>query len=303
MRICTLFALLLAVGMSNLKAQTVLFAEDFNQCLLPPGWEVNINGNPMPTWSVGFSTNSDALGQSIDSTRCLIIDDDAEGDNTPAYIIDFVSPAFNATTFPTVLLEMDVHYRDWADSQEHFDVLVTDGTTEYLLARYDETRKNGALLSDHFNFSYDLSLLNPQGDLRIILRYDDGGGFAWWAAVDNIRVTGSGTGTNVVIETFNNCDKPAGWETEILSGVDDWRFGLIDTGSVAYNNGTSMDGTCFAYFDDDALGADAPYSTARLYSPWFDGSQFARFTLDFDLMLREADADMYARRALGPTGQ
>lgn len=286
MRICTLFALLLAIGTSNLAAQTVLFAEDFNQCLLPPGWEVNINGNPTPTWSVGFSTNGDALGQSIDSTCCLIIDDDAEGDNTPAYIIDFVSPAFNASTFPTVLLEMDVHYRDWNAADEHFDVLVTDGTNEYLLARYDQTRSNGALLSDHFKFSYDLSLLNPQGELRIILRYDDAGGFGWWAAVDNIRVTGSGTGTNVVIETFNNCDKPAGWETEILSGVDDWRFGLIDTASKAYSSGTSMDGTCFAYFDDDLVGSAAPYSTVRLYSPWFDGSQFARFSLDFDLILR-----------------
>jgi len=286
MRLYTLLICLLAFSFPNLRAQTILYAEDFNQCLLPPGWEVNISGNPTPTWSVGFSTNSNAPGQSIDSTCCLIIDDDAEGDNTPAYIIDFVSPAFNATTFPTVLLEMDVHYRDWGQAQEHFDVLVTDGTNEYLLARYDETRTNGALLSDHFNFSYDLSLLNPQGDFRIILRYDDAAGYAWWAAVDNIRVTGSGTATNVVIETFNNCGKPSGWETEILSGNENWRFGLIDTASQAYSNGTSMDGTCFAYFDDDLVGSTAPYSTVRLYSPWFDGSQFARFTLDFDLILR-----------------
>lgn len=284
LRIVAFFLLVLAAH--TLRAQTVLFSEDFNDCALPSGWQVSSVGNQNPVWLVGYSTNNDALGQSIDSTCCLIIDDDATGDNTAPYVISFTSPAFDASQFSTIELTMDVHYRDWAPSQEYFEVLVTDGVTEHRIARYDEHRRNGALLSDHFTLKYDLSLITHSPQTRIILRYDDAAGFAWWAAVDNILIRGYGNGTNVVAETFNDCQKPAGWETEIVAGDADWQFGLVDTASKGYSNGNSMDGTCFALFDDDLVGQDAPYSTVRLATPWFDGSEYASYELNFDVILR-----------------
>ena len=112
------------------KAQVTLFSEDFNSCALPAGWQVVSVGNQNPVWLVGYSTNNDALGQSIDSTCCLIIDDDATGDNTAPYVISFISPAFDASQHSTVELTMDVHYRDWNQANEYFDVLITDGVTE-----------------------------------------------------------------------------------------------------------------------------------------------------------------------------
>ncbi len=279
--------LLLLLGETmGLSAQVTLFSENFNQCSLPAGWEVSSIGNQNPAWLVGFSTNNDALGQSIDGTCCLIIDDDQTGDNTAAYVISFTSPPFDASQHSTVELTMDVHYRDWGEAQEYFDVLVTDGVTETKIAHYDQQRRNGELLSDHFTLKYDLSLVTRSPQTRIILRYDDAGGFAWWAAVDNILVRGYGEGTNVVAESFNGCQKPEGWETVIVAGNDDWKFGLIDTISKAYSNGNSMDGTCFAFFDDDQIGEDAPYSTVRLATPWFDGSDFANYELNLDVILR-----------------
>lgn len=269
-----------------LCAQEVLFFENFNACALPAGWQVKATGNQNPVWYVGISTNQKAPGQSIDGSCFLLIDDDATGDGTPAYSVDFVSPPFDASKHSTVLLACDIHYRDWNEAKENFQVLVTDGVTEVLLATFDSTRTNGEGIQNHFDFRYDLSLVTSSPNARLIFRYDDGGGFAWWAGVDNIAIVGSGSGKNILTETFDACQKPAGWTTEILTGAQDWTFGRVDTNSMAYGGGSSMNGSCFAFFDDVVLGEMAPYSTARLATPWFDATDYARYRLRFDAILR-----------------
>ncbi|MBC7778139.1 MAG: T9SS type A sorting domain-containing protein [Phycisphaerae bacterium] len=267
-------------------AQVALFTENFDACTLPAGWEVKSTGNQNPVWYVGDAVqNNDNNGQSIDGTCFLFIDDDATGDQTPAYVIDFISPPFDASQHPTVELSVDVHYRDWDQAAENFDVLVTDGTTETLIRRYDNFHATGNNLYDFETLVFDLSLVTKSPNTQLIFRYNDAGSFNWWAGVDNISVVGKGQGTNVVVESFNGCEKPAGWETQIVTGADDWKFGLITEGA-ALGGGNSMDGTCFAFFDDDILGQDTPFSVVRLASPWFDGTQFGQFYLDFDIILR-----------------
>lgn len=281
--ICTL---ILAMQALETSSQTVLLAEDFNGCALPPSWAVNINGNPDAVWYVGVMQNDDALGQSIDGTCCLIIDDDATGDGTPAYEWELRSPAFDASQHTTVLLNMDLHYRDWNDAAEYLEVFISDGTKEYKIGRFDAFRKSGDLLSDHFEFSADLALLTDAASAQLIIRYNDAGGFAWWAAVDNISVVGQGGGRNVVKEAFNDCVKPSGWSTEVVAGVDDWKFGVITDGAALNGGVNSMNGTCFAFFDDDILGQDTPFSAVRLISPWFSGTDYAKFVVEFDVILR-----------------
>jgi hypothetical protein len=88
----------------------------------------------------------------------------------------------------------------------------------------------------------------------------------------------------IISENFNACALPGGWETQTLTGNAGWRLGLLDSTSAVFSVSNSMDGTCFAYFDDNALGNGAPYSTVRLASPWFNGGQYAAFELQFDLV-------------------
>lgn len=267
-------------------AQVPLLSENFDDCNLPTDWQVNILGNQNPVWYVGDSVrNTDNNGQSMNGTCFLFIDDDATGNQTPAFIIDFVSPAFDASQHPTVELSVDVHYRDWNQAEEYFDVLVTDGTTETLIRRYDKYHTTGSNLYEFETLVFDLRLVTSSPNARLIFRYNDANGFNWWAGVDNISVVGKGQGSNVLVESFNGCEKPAGWETQIVTGVDDWKFGVI-TGGAALGGGNSMNGSCFAFFDDDFLGQDTPFSVVRLITPWFDGTQHGQFNLEFDLILR-----------------
>ncbi|MFN0214199.1 MAG: choice-of-anchor J domain-containing protein [Saprospiraceae bacterium] len=286
MRHLVAFSIFFALFMCPVTAQVALFTENFDTCALPAGWQVNITGNQNPVWYVGNAVqNNNNLGQSMNGSCFLFIDDDGTGDQTPAYIIDFVSPAFDASQHPTVEFKVDVHYRDWDQADESFEVLITDGITETLISRYDKYHTTGSNLYDFETLVFDLALVTQSPSARLIFRYNDANGFNWWAGVDNISVIGKGQGTNVVLETFNGCGKPSGWETQILTGVDDWKFGLITEGA-ALSGGNSMNGSCFAFFDDDLLGADTPTSVIRLVSPWFDGAQFGQFTLYFDVILR-----------------
>lgn len=284
MRLRTIFCLLFSLA-TGLHAQVTLLDENFNACALPAGWQASSSGNQGPTWSVGISQNPLALGQSIDGSCFLFIDDQAEGNNTAGYTLTFTSPAFDASQHATVELSMDVHFRDWDGVNDYMEILVTDGTTEKLVSRFDRYRKSGNTISDHFSLRADLALLTQSANARLLIRYNDGGNWVWWAGVDNVKITGSGTGVHVLKETFNGCAKPAGWETQLVAGTKDWKFGQIQQGSNALTGGSSMDGTCFAYFDDDANGNVAS-SVVRLMSPWIDGSQYASFSLACDVMLR-----------------
>lgn len=280
-----LFALIFIT--TKIVAQETIYAENFdNGCVLPAGWEVNLSGNPNAVWYVDSGLhNDDDHGQSLNGSCFLVIDDDATGDNTPAYVCDFITPAFDATLYPTVSLSVDVHYRDYGQANESFKVLLTDGVTETELKSFAQGNSTGDSLFKYVTLKYDLSFFHPTQNMRIIFRYDDGGGFAWWAAIDNIQVVGSGEGANVLQEAFNRCEKPADWTTEVLTGDFDWQFGRV-TNPKTVSHGNSMDGTCMAFFDDDILGDSAAYSVVRLYSPWMDGTQFGRFELNFDVIMR-----------------
>ncbi|HND89983.1 MAG TPA: hypothetical protein PK971_16740, partial [Saprospiraceae bacterium] len=154
-----LFSIGLLLNAAVSAAQDLIYAENFNICALPAGWQVKSQGNPNPVWYVGICTNDDAQGQSIDGSCFLMIDDDATGDSTQAYVLDIISPPFDASQHSAVYLLADIHYRDWYEGQEKFQVLVTDGTTETLISTFDRQRSNGEFISDVFKLRYDLALV------------------------------------------------------------------------------------------------------------------------------------------------
>lgn len=284
-------ALIFLFYTAGLYAQDTLFQEDFNKCALPPSWQVSVAGSSSPVWYVGLAQNGVLQDESIDST-CFLFIDDYSTTTSPAYSVSFASPAFNVTPYQTVWCTMDVHFR--AGDTDYLDILATDGVKETLLARFNSFWNNEGAVSDHFSLKHDLSFVSQSPNTRIIIRYTSpNGSKGRYAGIDNIVITGSGTGANVIREGFNNCALPAGWSTEILKGQDGWQFGRVTAGTSASFGGASMDGTCFVYFNDFEF-EDTQSSTTRLYSPWFDGTNFYRYELNFDAILRYNGAEVLA---------
>ncbi len=87
--------------------------------------------------------------------------------------------------------------------------------------------------------------------------------------------------TIIPIEDFNDCSLPDGWENVAVTGPNDWQFGDFAPG------GGSVDGTCFAYIDDDDLGSGAPALIADLITPEIDLSGYANASLIFDYIFQD----------------
>ncbi len=285
MRLFSPFLLAFCLFSAKMAGQTVLLDENFNDCAgLPSGWAVEIQGNQQAAWHVGVNQNDDLPGESIDGTCQLQIDDDATGDGSPSFVWRATTPVFDGSAFSTVRLAVDVHYRDWNEADESFKIYLKDENGLHLLRKYDETRSTGEHFWEYETAVFDLAFYSKSAQMQLVFEYDDAGGFAWWAAIDNLKITGEGAGReNVVAETFDGCAKPAGWETEILTGDTSWQFGICQNGGAFPK---SMNGSCFAFFDDDILGQDAPFSAARLKTPFFDGSAFGTFGLEADVLHR-----------------
>ncbi|MCC7224213.1 MAG: hypothetical protein IT273_10855 [Chitinophagales bacterium] len=91
---------------------------------------------------------------------------------------------------------------------------------------------------------------------------------------------------NVLLsQDFNACNNPSGWSG--LTSSISWDVGSTIPHPAAL--GSSMNGTCFAYFDDATLGSTPLTNTQSLNSPTFDSSPYATVMLDFDLHFRAPD--------------
>ncbi len=268
---------------TSLFSQVTLLTEDFNECSLPNNWSVNVVGTGTPVYNIGFPTNPNSDETTIDGSCMLIIDDDLVGNNTPAYAIQFFSNVFNGTTFPVIQLDIDLNFRP--EDGTTMSIKVFDGTTLHEVKSWGDDNGTGNQFSDFEHYTLDLSYF-ASSTMQLVIEYDDHGGDGWWGGVDNIAIVGLGEGENVVLETFNDCGMPNGWTTQAQTGNDVWQFGLINNGN---SSETSMNGTCFAYFDDDGIGENAPFSSALLTSAPFSGSDYANYTLAFDLILRKAN--------------
>ena len=247
LRLLSLLCVLLA-GFP-LAGQTVLFEDDFNTCALSSDWTVSIDGNQNFVWYVGTPVNPKSDSTSIDGTCMLVMDDDATGNNTPALVADFRTPFFDGRGFATVLLEVDVHYRDLGNLDDAFEIVLYNGTTDRVLSRYDGKNPTGSQFSKYVTFTSDMSLYGQSDSMQVIFRYADAGGYAWWAGIDNVRITGIGQGTPVVIETFDSCALPAGWTSEVVAGDFDWFF--TPPPITRSSPGSSIKGSCCGLFDDD----------------------------------------------------
>lgn len=275
--------LILLFHLSALSQSEVILFEDFNDCSLPQGWEVEIEGNQDVHWLVGLPDNPHAEGTSIDGSCMVVIDDDLTGNNTEGYIWRATSPEFSTRGFDKITFSIDFHLRyTWVD--ESFRIFLVDESNSHMLFESQRRNYTDTLFSGFQKISADLSFY-PAGEYRIVLEYDDNSRWAWWAGFDNFSIIGDSRGVVLHTETFNDCTNPATWANIILSGDNEWQFGQSvnpNTSSVK-----SMNGTCFAFFDDDILGNEAAPSTVALVSAPIDLIDYATYTFSFDLAFRQ----------------
>lgn len=264
-----------------LQAQDLNITESFDDCALPIGWTSNIVTGEAD-WQYGINLNTNSDSSSIDGSCMVFFDDDIIGNQAPFSTVQLLSPTFDGTSNSTVFFELDVHFRNYGGST--LSLYIFDGTDYQLLQSYGDDNATGTQMSQFVHYQKDVSQYgNPAN--HIMIEFDDNDEYAWWAGFDNFSITGTGNNTNLFFESFDDCALPSDWTSNILTGTNGWQFGTAPGG------GNTMDGSCFAFFDDDALGDGAAASKARIISPVFDGTQFANVFLDVDLHYRDYQSE------------
>lgn len=173
--------------MTALAQPTVILAENFDGCSLPAGWQNNADTG-VNVWSLGQDTNN--WTQNMDGTCMAFFNDDALGDAAPYSRVTLLSPPFDGTQNAIITFEIDFHLRQYNASALSF--MVFDGTEYRPLASYSGQNYTGDAYSDEAHAVIDISAYRATNN-RIAIVYDDGSTWAWWAAVDNFKITGEGT--------------------------------------------------------------------------------------------------------------
>ncbi len=180
----------------------------------------------------------------MDGTCFVFFDDDAAGEGSPAWNVELESPVFDGTVNAEITLEVDVHFRNYEGAS--FLAIEVFGGEEYReVERFQGEEDGGWGFPDYRHINLDLSAYkNPEMRVRFV--YNDGGVWAWWASIDNFQIKGWGQDSDLLLEDFNACELPQGWETNIEKGFDNWQFGVQydDFG----NPERSIDGSCFCLF-------------------------------------------------------
>ncbi|OWY19985.1 hypothetical protein C7N43_11035 [Sphingobacteriales bacterium UPWRP_1] len=280
---CCLVVTLLVLNLFTALAQTNLQApaiieENFDDCVLPAGWTSNLLGYQGASWGVGIPDNDNSGGASIDGTCMVFFDDDATGGGTATWTAQVTSPAFDGTgpAGGILLLEADVHFRNYNGSDAFTIYVSQNGTTNWVpVAVYQDQNYNGDNFNSYVHANIDISAFAGP-NMRVRFEYYDGNDWNWWAAFDNFKVSRA-----LFVEDFDDCALPPGWLSFIDSGDFGWNIGNDDD-AWPYN----MDGSCMVYFNDDALGQAATPSSAVLVSPAFDATVNATIALDIDVHFR-----------------
>lgn len=86
-------------------------------------------------------------------------------------------------------------------------------------------------------------------------------------------------------EDFNAGALPTGWSNDTLGGTYGWMFGI--DGSFRDGGNNNLDGTNFAYFDDDMIGSAESGNHVQLVTPSVDNSTEPITFLEFDYNFRQ----------------
>jgi hypothetical protein len=163
-------------------AQISIYSQDFEGSGMPDGWTQETNATD-EGWLFGTGSQFSSVGYSIpDHTNIAVTNDDACNCDKSNDIL--MTPAMDFSSNSNVSLQFDAYFGHlYYNSQEEAYVLAsTDGgttwTTVYTLA-------GSADWVTHF---VDLSAYTGNSSVVIGFKYDDGGGWGYGFALDNVSI-------------------------------------------------------------------------------------------------------------------
>ncbi len=147
---------------------------------IPGTWTVVNGGGAVDTW---FGTTNGLAGNTLNGSQFAFVNSDAAG-NAPHPILSeqLITPTFNGTTYTQILLEFDQYYRVYSTDRGYVEVW--NGSSWIILLTL--SANTGAWNAPN----HQTINLTPYSNaaMKVRFRYEDNTVWAWWWAVDNVRI-------------------------------------------------------------------------------------------------------------------
>ncbi|MEO8591358.1 MAG: T9SS type A sorting domain-containing protein [Flavobacteriales bacterium] len=260
---------------ANGATDATILAQNFNSGA--GGWTTtNTSGGGTPAnaaWTLrpnnyfyNASGGSDPTFSSNDASQFYLSNSDAQGSGgTTATTL--VSPAFSTVGYSTVSLSFHHHYRfNSGTSDRAFVEVSTNGTTFNTLQTYSSTQGavNGFVQAT-------INLTSVAGQPTVYVRFRYTATFDWWWAVDNVAISGNGSGpltwawTSAPVGFTASVQNPSGVtvpENTTFTVVATAPNGCTATNSVAVSTVIPVDAG--ANGSNTVCSIDAPFSMFAL---------------------------------------
>ncbi len=218
-----------SIGFDNIEIdgmdeRTYLVLENFNENngTTPTGWGTNSVTGP-GEWNFGICPANASNETSIEGSYMAYFDDYSIGWGQLPSIQQMLSPAFDGRNYSDLLLEYDIHFRDYGDVN-YLNVILDHNGTLTPIATYQIQNFSGNRFDDYVHASIDISEYRAE-TMQVIFEYGDGGAIegdengygrrTYWAGIDNFKISGERP-----INDFCNNATPISLNTPCTSGTN-----------------------------------------------------------------------------------
>ena len=176
-----------------ITAQTVYINEDFNATTPPSGW-TNSAVSGVIGWQFGYvGSPSSSANFIIDGTRSVYFDDESLGSLGTNNTIELKTPVFNNSIANNTFISFNYFFRNMPNRLDSFYLEVFDGSTWQTI--YSQTAnpcssyRGGARCptGSYPSENIDISAYK-NSNCQVRFTYHDGGGLAYYMAIDNVRI-------------------------------------------------------------------------------------------------------------------
>lgn len=222
------------------------YAVDFNTGL-PCNWSTDNSG-------AEWMNVANYGGSSLNSTNFMFIDDDAPGSGVLTES-SLITPEFNTQGYDTLFMSFDHYFRAIGTSIGYVEVF--DGATWVAIDSFSSNTGNWGAPATQ---SYDITMYQNT-NLQVRFRYDDGGTWGWYWAVDNFAMDGTPLAcTNVVVDILTDT-----WGSETT-------WSIVDTATgISYASGGPYPDVLIANYVDTICLPEGIWYEFRINDSYGDG--------------------------------
>lgn len=271
------------------------YIEDFDGCTEPTDWTTEIvTGAANWTFSNNSGPNDLMPTGTIDGSCMVFFDDDILGGGAPPVVIDLISPTIDLSSLDTAVFRFDYVYFQGTD--QSFEVALWNG------AAWDTVFvTNTTTTCQDFTCTAAKQVIDLTGylnsDFQAKFIYNDGAGWNWYVALDNVEIyvpltndaaaiegitaaPGCGLGSETVsLIVINNGSEPitsieAGFEINAQSEVETFTVNIAPGETDTLDFGVAADlsvegiynftGWTVLTGDEDALNDTVAFSTENI---------------------------------------